>query len=62
MLHPQETVVDHAKGQSVGRNSTTIGNVTMVFPDIKTAKEAQQATAVGSRQLAKAIQGFARHT
>lgn len=62
MLHPQETVVDHARGQSVGGNSTTIGNVTMVFPDIKTAKEAQQATAVGSRQLAKAIQGFARHT
>jgi hypothetical protein len=63
MLHPQETVVDHSKGQSAGgpKVGTMFGSVQFNFPGITDTKQARQATATASRQLAQAVQGAARY-
>jgi len=51
MMHPQETVVDHTKGQRVtGGNSVTV-NITQQFAPGTTRQTTLQAAADASRQL-----------
>lgn len=53
MLHPQETVVDHTKGQGVGGNSQTF-HVNVSMPQGATRQTGQQFGAQIARELALA--------
>ena len=51
MLHPQETVVDHSRGQTVKGGNTVHVNITQQFPPGTTQQTTLQAAAAARRQL-----------
>lgn len=54
MLHPNETVVDHTKGQSAGGGQTIINNFTV--GDVASVSMVRQALAASQRQMMGAMQ------
>lgn len=56
MLHPNETVIDHTRGQGAG---VSIGS--MVFPGISTAREAETAAGAAGRRLRREISKAQRY-
>lgn len=49
VMHHNESVIDHSKGQSVGGSS--IGQLQMVFPGVSNAREARRASGAAAREL-----------
>jgi len=54
MLHPQETVVDHTKGQRLSGGNTVVVNISQQFAPGTTRATTLQAAADASRQLSAA--------
>lgn len=58
ILHPQETVVDHAQGQSMGNQ---VNNFTFNFPNVRTERDAQLAGGAAARQFNQAMNAGRRY-
>ena len=58
VVHPNETVIDHTKGQAVG--GVTIGS--MVFPGVSNQREATLAAGAAGRELTKQLNANQRYS
>lgn len=59
MVHPNETVVDHTKGQSMG-NSVSIGQV--VLPNVTNSREATKAAGAFAREVNSRLDSGRRYS
>lgn len=50
MVHPNETIIDHTRGQTAG---TTVQIGQMVFPGVTTERQAREATGAAARSLSR---------
>lgn len=60
MVHPQETIIDHTKGQQQQKSiSYTFGD--MIFPNVTSASEAEQAGGAAAREIMRAMNNAQRY-
>ena len=58
MLHPDETVVDHTKGQSVGGQ---VNHISISLPGVRNEREARMAGAAAAQEITRGIQRAQRY-